>query len=353
MAAAALRGRPVRELGIGIAGLGSIANTHLEAYRRFGLRVVAGADVHAPTAESAGSRWGIPKVFAGPEGVAEMCRLPEVDVLDVTVPHYREMRLPVVAAIAAAGKPLQVQKPLAQTYPEAVELVETAERAGVPFRVNQNSVFVPAFTAVARCLGEGAIGRPYYCQIENRGLWAGEHPHFGRRQRWIIADMGVHHIALLQHWFGPPLSVAACAARDPSQRSLVGENLGILTLRYRSGLQGLVINNWSYRGSRSRAHAHEEIVIQGDNGAITADSGQVEVRTLHPEASLQPGFHGAWFPDAFGHSMVEFLSALSEGRAPLCAGRDNLQVVAAIEAAYRSLERGGAPVGLAEVMGDG
>ena len=346
---AALRGRASQDFGIAIAGLGDIANTHLEAYRRRGLRVVAGADADRLRAEAARERWNIPKVFSGPEAVAEMCRLPEVDVVDVTVPHYREMRFPVIAAITAAGKPLQVQKPMAQTYAEALELVELAERAGVPFRVNQNSVFVPAFSALHGYLRDGTIGRPYYYQIENRGLWAADHPHFAKRARWIVADMGVHHYALVQHWFGAPETVAAFGARDPSQPALVGENLGVLTLRYASGLQGLIVNNWSYRGGKPRAHSHEEIVIQGDNGAITAHSGEVEVATIRPAARTFPQFHGEWFPDAFGHSMVEFLTALAEGRPPLCNGRDNLEVIAAIEAAYRSMAEGGRPVALAEV----
>ena len=349
----ALRGRPPAEFGIGLAGLGDIANTHLEAYRRRGFRVVAGADVDPRRAEAARARWGLPRVFSGPEAVAQLCRLPEVDVVDITVPHYRELRLPVVQTVAAAGKPMQVQKPMAQSYGEALELVETAERAGVPFRVNQNSVFVPAFTALHGYLRDGAIGRPYYYQIENRGLWASEHPHFGTRPRWIISDMGVHHYALAQHWFGAPETVAALGARDPSQPRLVGENLGVLALRYAGGLQGLVINNWSYRGSRGRAHAHEEIVIQGDNGAITAHSGEVEVTTLRPAARTFPQFHGEWFPEAFGHSMHEFLTALAQGRPPLCHGRDNLQVMAAIEAAYRSIAEGGRPVPLAEITRGG
>lgn len=345
--------RDPASLGIALAGLGDIANTHLEAYRRRGFRVVAGADIDPKRAEAAQKRWNLPKVFHGPDAVAQLVQDPEVDLVDVTVPHYRELRLPVVQTIAAAGLPLQVQKPMAQTYQEAKELVDAAARAGVPFRVNQNSVFVPAFTALHRYLKEGAIGAPYYYQIENRGLWAAHHAHFARRSRWIISDMGVHHYALAHHWFGAPQTVSAIGAKDPSQPHLAGENLGVLTLRYAGGLQGVIINNWSYRGGTPRAHSHEEIVIQGPNGAITATSSNVEVATITPPARTSPQFHGDWFPDAFGHSMHEFLTALSEGRPPLCQGTDNLHVLATIEAAYRSIAEGGRPVALTEVTGGG
>ncbi len=162
---------------------------------------------------------------------------------------------------------------------------------------------------------------------------------------------GIHHYALVHHRFGPPETVSAIAAHDPTQPGLVGENLGVLTLRYAGGLQGVIINNWSYRGIRRQAHHREEIVIQGSAGAITASSDEVEAATLQPAARTYPALEGTWFPDAFGHSMVEFLSALSAGRPPLCHGRDNLRVVAVIEAAYHSIAEGGRAVRLDEVAG--
>ncbi len=171
----------------------------------------------------------------------------------------------------------------------------------------------------------------------------------GRTPRWIICDMGVHHFALLQDWFGLPEAVSASAAHDASQPDLVGENVGVVCLQYANGLRGVVINNWSYRGTWRRGTPTEEVVIQGANGAISATSEDGEVVTLHPEGSRRLAFSGHWFPDAFGASMLELLHALSEGRVSRCHGRGNLGAIAVIEAAYRSIAERGRSVALREV----
>ncbi|MDC0302581.1 gfo/Idh/MocA family oxidoreductase, partial [bacterium] len=42
---------------------------------------------------------------------------------------------------------------------------------------------------------------------------------------------------------------------------------------------------------------------------------------------------GSWFPDAFGGTMADLLSALETGKQPLLNGRDNLNTIALVEAA--------------------
>ena len=58
-----------------------------------------------------------------------------------------------------------------------------------------------------------------------------------------------------------------------------------------------------------------------------------------------------WFPEAFGLAMAHFQWALNENKTPWASASDNLFVLAAIEAAYLSSERG-VPVSPAEIMGD-
>jgi predicted dehydrogenase len=43
-----------------------------------------------------------------------------------------------------------------------------------------------------------------------------------------------------------------------------------------------------------------------------------------------------WFPDAFGATMGQLLSALETGESPAISGRDNLRTIALVQAAARS-----------------
>jgi predicted dehydrogenase len=325
--------------GIGVVGLGGIAQHHLTAYQAQGLPVVGGAEPDEERRRRTGERFGIP-TWAD---YRELIDRPGVRVVDLATPPWPEAREPIVQYAAERGKALLVQKPLMQNLADARRLVEIAETAGAPLMVNQNSLFVPAFTALEPYLREPRyLGQPYYFQIENRG-WVdtSEHPWFGKAERFITSDMAIHHFALLRHWFGDVRSVHAMLGRDASQRGMRGDNLSVVALRFENGLQGLVVNNWTYRGDRRRPHSREEIIIQGDRGCISGDTAEFRVISLGATPQpIVPSFTGAWFPDAFGHVMAHFIDALDAGRPFLCSGRDNLKTVAIVEAAYRSAAEG-------------
>jgi Oxidoreductase family, NAD-binding Rossmann fold len=94
--------------GIGIIGLGNIAQQHLVAYQARGLRVVGGAEPDEGRRCRAGEIFGIP-TFAD---YHELLDQPACRIVDVTVPHRMELREPIVRDAADRGKALLVQKPL-------------------------------------------------------------------------------------------------------------------------------------------------------------------------------------------------------------------------------------------------
>jgi predicted dehydrogenase len=325
--------------GIGIVGLGGIAQQHLTAYRARGLPVVGGAEPEEGRRTATGEKFGI-STWAD---YRELIDRPEVRVVDVATPPWMEAREPILRYAAERGKALFVQKPLMRNLAEARRLVEIAEAHGVPLMVNQNSIFAPSFVALEPFLRDPQyLGRPYYLQIENRS-WVdfSGHPWFAQAERFITSDMAIHHFALVRHWFGDVQSVYALLGRDASQVGMVGENLSVVTLRFENGVQGLIINNWTHRGERRPQHPREEILIQGDRGCVSGDTETLRITTLDPTPrTIVPQYTGAWFPDAFGNSMAHFIDALDAGRPFLCDGRDNLKTLAIIEAAYRSAAEG-------------
>jgi len=334
--------------GIGIVGVGGIALHHLAAYRARGFRVVAGHDVNAGIFDRIRREFGVERLTTD---LDEFLATPGLDVVDLAIPHYLELRRPVVTAVARARKALFCQKPSDESFAGALALVRIAERAGIPYAVNHNSSFVPGFVAAARILRDARrFGRPFWFQIENRGsLWFKKHPHWGTRGRWILSGMAVHHVALAHHWFGPPRRVWATLVKDPTKRFIRGENIATVALEYASGLKGLIINNWSYAGPRQRPHPREEIVVLGTKGSLTLDSKEVSFDRAGGKRTVTK-VKGEWFDDAFGESMRAFLASLDGGPAYPFAGREDLAIMAVVEAAYRSAAKGRA-VNPAEIAG--
>lgn len=322
--------------GIGLVGLGGIAQQHLEGYRRQRLNVLGGADLNEERAKATQKRFNLPFVTTDYKEVIDN---PDVKIIDINVPHDRlERRLPIVQYAAKKGKAIFIQKPLMPYLEWAKKLIEAAEEHNVPLMVNQNSVFAPGMLLAEKYLRDpDIIGIPYYCQIENRA-WVspGKESYAAKDKRWVHADMAIHHFALVRHWFGDVESVYAILGRDMSQQFVYGDTFGVVNIRFRSGVQAALINNWSYRGDKIRAHSLEEIIIQGDKAAITMNSSEsVRVRCADGR-ELSPEVKGDWFPDAFGNAMAHFVDALDNNRPFYCDGRDNLKSVALIEATYIS-----------------
>ena len=324
--------------GIGIVGLGGIALNHLAAYRDRGFRVVAGQDVNAGIFERVRSELGVGRLTTK---LDEFLATPGLDVVDLAIPHYLELRRPVIERVAKAGKALFCQKPLDENLAGAALLTRIALDAGIPFAVNQNSPFVPGFAAAAAILMDPAkVGEPYWFQIENRGgLWFESHPHWGSRSRWILAGMAVHHLALVHAWFGPPARVSATLQKDPTRPDIRAENIAVVTLEYASGLKGLIVNNWSYAGPAARPHPTEEVVVIGTKGSLTLHTKEITFTPRGGSPVVTP-VDGEWFNDAFGESMRAFLAQLDGGPKHPSADRNDLAVMAVVEAAYRSAAEG-------------
>lgn len=328
-------------LQIGEVGLGGITTVHREGYRLYDQPVRGGYDP-APAARARLHDEQPDAVVY--ESLDELLADDQVQVIDLATPHHRDARIDAVTRIAAAGKPLLIQKPLGMTYPEALEVVEIIEAAGVTAMVNQNMCFTPAAISLTQTLlADQAVGEPRFARLAAEYSFdTAYHPWFGRDERWWTVGLTVHHLGLLQLLFGPPATVYSLLGRDVSQPGVNFEGYGHLALTYPSGLQVMVLSTGTYYGTRPVPHGNETFWVQGDKGLVDwrpeedlvlsrrLPDGGVD-RTTVPRQS-----DDKWFPHAFGLTMAHFRQALAAGREPLCSVQDNLNVMAVVEATYLS-----------------
>jgi predicted dehydrogenase len=250
----------------------------------------------------------------------------------------------VATDVVLAGKHAWVQKPFSYDIAGVRKLVALARRKKVTLGVNQNSNWAPGFLVAKKFMDAGFIGQPFLCTIENRNLVDIKDRYYKDLDRFVIIEMGIHHIDLVRHWFGAPVLVYASATKDPSQ-TMKGEKSAFILLEYKDPLRVLLIEDWSMRGSREDAHPMEKVIISGSKGRILAKSEWVEVYSeclpSPPSGTIcgtfRPVVQGKWFPDAFASSMREMLSAVAEGREPLTSGADNIKSLQVVSAAYKSI----------------
>ena len=115
-----------RQRGIGIIGCGGIVSAaHLPAYQAAGLHVVAVYDLDPEKARAVAADFEIGVVA---DSIEDLLATPGVDIVDIAVPPWVQPEI--VIAVAAAGKHMLCQKPLALDYEAALAEVEAAEAAG-------------------------------------------------------------------------------------------------------------------------------------------------------------------------------------------------------------------------------
>lgn len=82
---------------------------------------------------------------------------PEIDAVVLATPHSQHVEQ--IKAIAAAGKHIFVEKPLALTASGAEEAFEACREAGVLLAVGQNRRFLPSIGRIQEMIADGALGQ--------------------------------------------------------------------------------------------------------------------------------------------------------------------------------------------------
>ena len=104
-------------------------------------------------AEDYARRHGVPRVY---DRTADLIADPGVDVVYVATPPSSHLDL--ALAVAAAGKPCLVEKPMAMNHGECLQMIEAFAARGVPLWVAYYRRALPRFLDVRQRLTAGEIG---------------------------------------------------------------------------------------------------------------------------------------------------------------------------------------------------
>ncbi|MBK1876470.1 Gfo/Idh/MocA family protein [Pelagicoccus mobilis] len=147
---------PTRTISWGIIGCGDV--TELKsgpAYQKtqgFELTGVTRRDL--AKAEDYAARHGVPRVFAS---ATELIESPDIDAVYIATPpdSHKQYAL----EVAAAGKPCCIEKPMAPTYQDCLEILAAFEANTTPVYVAYYRRTLPRFLQVKKWIDDGAIGK--------------------------------------------------------------------------------------------------------------------------------------------------------------------------------------------------
>ena len=309
--------------GIGIVGCGIlVSGLEMPAYRKAGYRVVACYDIVEERALSAASNFGIPQVTTNLE---DLLSSPEVDIVDLAV--HAHQRLPLVEQIAAAGKHIFSQKPLAPSLREAERIVEICRDAGVTLMVNHQARWAPPHRALKLLMELGVLGHVYAVTHIHRAYQ--DHGWYAEREDFNIVDHGIHYIDLSRYFTGhTPLRVKATTTMAPGQ-SAVSPMIYTILFEYEPSVQ--VMTTLHFNNIVSVPALHDQMwFLDGTQGSalLSGFPGTAKLSLSFkdsPERIQTYEIAGTWEFEGFAGSMGEMMLALEEGREPESSGRDHLE----------------------------
>jgi predicted dehydrogenase len=166
------------------------------------------ADINEELARDTARRYGFERADSSWQAIV---KAEDIDVVSVVVANH--LHREVVTELAAAGKHVLCEKPLAPTSEDAQAMIDAVEAAGVVARVGFTFRRTPGIAAVRDQLVSGELGRPLYI---NAQYWTdyGSDPLAPMSWRYrggpgsgALADLGSHLADTAEFLLGPVESV--------------------------------------------------------------------------------------------------------------------------------------------------
>jgi len=329
----------VSALRVGVIGCGFFAQNQLNAWAEIdGVEIAAVCDRQRDKAEAAAARFG-GAVHTDAQAMLAGERLDFVDIA-TTVESHRAL----VELAARHGLAAICQKPFAETLEDGEAMVEACRAAGVPLMVHENFRWQRPMREAKRLLEEGAIGAPFYADINFRHRFDvyARQPYLAEVERLSIMDVGLHLFDLARFFLGEVTSLHCRTQRlNPRVR---GEDSFFTSFRHASGAVSACTSSfYSLR--------HPDPFPQ-TLGRIEGSDGSIDILQDYRVVLHQPGGSRvidadppvpAWgerpwhvVQESVGTIQRHWVECLRTGREPETSGADNLRTLRLAVLAYES-----------------
>lgn len=328
-----------------LIGLGMVSHTYADAIRNS--KTVSLATVYARSSQSCAAflnEW--PDLGAVAAESITQIAASDVDFVILATPP--NARADIVAALAEAGKPILMEKPVERTLENATAIVKTCEAAAVPLGIVLQNRARPSVVDLRQIMPSlGALRavevnvpwwRPQsYYDEPGRGSYS-------RDGGGVLISQSIHTLDLMLSLTGPVTEVTAMASTTDFHK-MEAEDFVTAGLRFSCGAVGQFFATTASFPGRG-----ETIVLHFKNGSAHLDAGLLRIdrqdgssETIGKATSSGAGADPMAFTSDWHRAVIEdFADAVQQKRPPLVTGRDALgvhQLIAALEHSARTGSR--------------
>ena len=333
-------------------GAGAISEKkHLSGYVKVpGVQLAALCDINPDAADRMAKKFGIPAIYTDYRTMLKEIH-PDLVSICTTNHLHKEMAI----AALEAGAHVHLEKPVALSAREAVEIVSAVKRTGRQVMVALNNRFTPESSYVAQCVRDGFFGEIYHARcgwkrrngIPGKGVWFTDKARSGGGP---LIDLGVHYLDLVMYFMGYPevtrVSGATwCKFADQDHRLRPGyrnlgdglfnvEDMAVGTLQTAS--RAMISFEFSWASNIEKETKYYEIM--GTKGGarwcdgelkLFAESGKTGI-TITPDFSLMPPVETEY---------AHFVSCIRSGQPVSAPAEQGLAMMRIIDAVYLAAEQ--------------
>jgi predicted dehydrogenase len=336
---------------LGLVGLGNITRKYRQALADVaGIEVAALVDIDKRRTARASRLF--PNAFAVDdfEQVVD-----KVDAAVILLPHH--LHHASTKAFLGAGKHVLLEKPIANTEADCLDLIETAEASGATLMIGYSMRYDPFVVRVRELLQSGELGTPFQTSIWTEQLDVYEPTYWKSRKDQLgggqFFSHGCHYVDLLLWYLGAPVRGCHMSTRTGSEW-MEGEGTSNVVIEFEGGKLAYHFGTWGARGTKLdyAMHVHcEGGMLEYDmqpgklwlhRGGVTPPGPMrpAEVSIGVPKRASRTLLMSEQ-PDRVAAELRHFIDCVRSGSTPLTDGRTSLQSLRVIWKLYEA-ERTGA-----------
>ncbi len=338
-----------KKVKVGVIGSGFIADHHCYSYSQLpNVEIVGLSSLLEDEAKLLMKKYNIPGKPL--KNYKDLLKL-ECDAVSVCLPNF--LHKDVTIDILKAGKHALVEKPLARTAVEGIEMLNAEKSTNKKIFYCENNMYAPTFSKVKEVIDEGGLGKIY--------MGRGKEQHSGPHSEWFykkdksgggaLIDLGIHDIACLVWYLGCDIKEVFCQTKTIlPDRGKFGkcevEDNAVGVLYFENEAQVVIEESWSAPGGYDMRF--ELFGTQGQIKVAPTFSNLISVYSEKgygyavEKASTTAGWTfpvpaEAWnfgYPQEIKH----FMDCIVEKKKPLTDGNYGQKILQIVEIMYKSAQ---------------
>ena len=346
-----------KTMRVAVIGAGTIAKSHLDAYRVTpGVTLATICDLNETRAWELAAEYGVEKACGD---YHEILNDPTIDAVSIVTPTFTHGKI--VGEALAAGKHVLCEKPPALTYEEALQNEEAAKQYGKVLMYGFVVRFMPNSYFLKEYVDAGRMGEIYYAEasrMSNSNTIGGWFRDKSKSGGGMLMDGAIHQLDLLLWLMGYPKVKSvkgftssvnndlperlrgygagyASADNNPIPRTIESFATGYITFE---GGKNLVIKA-AYIANTPNPGVKFELL--GDKGGVSSDGDKQKFLTIDESnyfANFEPVIYdkSRHFEDEIQH----FVDCCHGDAQCISNASQGTQIIRILNAIYESAETG-------------